>query len=182
MAPFQFIAAANPIAISIPTLVIELILFLGMIWVLNRLVFNPIRSAWQRRQAEIEEGNRAALTAREEAEAARAEVVRILQEARAESQAAINAAMVEAERLRAQYIEEATAEFRRLVNEARAQIQAELEQASAQLRERIIDLALEAASRVTGRSYATPEVRQLAASIVREEGWKLSDVTHLGVR
>jgi F-type H+-transporting ATPase subunit b len=163
--------AATPISISIPTLVIELLIFLGMVWLMEATVFGPIRRAWRERDEAIQAGLAASSSAQNEAEEARTEVQRILNDARRQAQSAIDDVTAEGDRLRAEYVEQATAEFQRLVNEARVQIQAEQAQAAAQLRDRIIDLALEAASQVTGRSYATAEVRQLAASVVSREGW-----------
>jgi F0F1-type ATP synthase membrane subunit b/b' len=64
----------------------------------------------------------------------------------------------------------AAAEFRRLVDDAQTRITAERERTAGQLRDRIVDLALLAASRVTGQTYAEPRVRELAAAVVSQEG------------
>jgi F0F1-type ATP synthase membrane subunit b/b' len=53
---------------------------------------------------------------------------------------------------------------------ARGQIQQEREQTAASLKDRIVDIALLAASRVTGQSFDHPQVRDLAASVVSQEG------------
>lgn len=168
--PLQPVVAATPISISIPTLIIELLIFLGMVWAMETLVFGPIRRAWRERNEHIQAGLAATSATRDEAEEARAEVRRILTEARRQAQAAIDEVTGEGEGLRTRRIEEATTEFHRLVNEARVQIQAEQVQAGAQMRNLVIDLALEAAGKVSGGQYTSPEVRELAAAVVRRDG------------
>ncbi len=165
------VVASTPISVSIPTLIIELLIFLGMVWLMERLVFTPIRKAWREREAAIQAGLEASSLTRDEAEESRAEVSRILREARQHAQVAIDSAIAEGDKVRAAKIGEATDEFQRLVTEARIEIQAEQAQAAAQLRQWVVDLALEAASRVSGQSYDSPEARDLAAAVVGQEGW-----------
>lgn len=165
------VVASTPISVSIPTLIIELLIFLAMVWLMERMVFTPIRQAWRERDAAVQAGLDASTMTRDEAEESRTEVSRILRDARQNAQTSIDAAIAEGDNVRAAKIEEATAEFQRLVDEARVQIQAEQAQAAAQLRQWVVDLALEAAARVSGQSYATPDVRELAAAVVGREGW-----------
>lgn len=166
IAPVPFVAS-TPISISIPTLLVELLIFLGMVWLMERLVFAPVRAAWRQRDEAIQAGIQASSVSSHEADEAREEVRRILHGARQEAQAAIDAATQEGQRIRAEYVQRATAEFQRLVADARIQIQAEQAQAAGQLRDRIIDLALVAAGQVAGRNYNTADVRELAAAVVR---------------
>lgn len=163
------VLAANPIAISVPTLLIEVVIFLGMVFLLDRLVFDPIRKAWRERDALVQAGLQASTDTRLEAEEAHAEVRRILGDARRQAQKTFDEVSAEADRLRTEQLEQALAEFHRLVEEARVSIQAEQALAGEQMRNMVIDLALEAASRVTGRSYDIPEARQLAADVIARE-------------
>jgi len=162
--------AATPVSISVPTLVIAALVMIGMVWLMEVLVFGPIRTAWREREARIHEGMAAVVSQRDEAVEAREEVRRLLGEARREAQHSMDEITAEGEQMRAKQIEEATAEFQRLVGEARVQIQAEQVKAGAQLRDLVVDLALEAAAKIAGRSYDTPETRDLAASVVAREG------------
>ncbi|GEM_PF-2296052 len=164
------VVAATPVSISVPTLIIEALVLLGMVWLMEATVFGPVRRAWRERNQQIEAGLRAVGETRDETAEARDEVRRILTEARREAQRILDEVSQEGASLRAQQIEEATAEFQRLVGEARVQIQSEQAQAAAQLRDLVIDLALEAASKVTGQTYATPQTRELAAAAVAREG------------
>ncbi|HZS94647.1 MAG TPA: F0F1 ATP synthase subunit B [Chloroflexota bacterium] len=159
-----------PVSISVPTLVIELAIFLLMVFVLERWVFAPIRKAWAERDRLIQEGLQATGTGREEIEQAREEVRQILTEARRQAQQEVDQATAQADALRDQMVAQATAEFRRLVDTARGEIAAERESTAAALRDRVVDLALLAASQVTGQSYREPAVRELAAAVVQREG------------
>jgi F-type H+-transporting ATPase subunit b len=159
-----------PVSISVPTLIIELAIFLATVWLMERLVFAPIRDAWAERDRRIQEGLSASTDSREEAERAQGEVDRILAGARREAQAKIDHATAEGGRTRDDLVARATEEFRRLVDEARQEIAAERERSAATLKTRIVEIALLAASRVTGQSFDQPEVRELAAAVVERQG------------
>jgi F-type H+-transporting ATPase subunit b len=161
---------AIPVIPSVPTLVVELIIFLAMVWVMERLVFEPIRAAWAERDRRIQEGLNASSESRGELEQARAEVQRILTEARRQAQSEVDAAVARASQVRDQLVEQASEEFRRLVDVAQVEISQERERAAASLRDRVVELALLAASRVTGQTYSEPRVREVAAAVVSREG------------
>jgi F-type H+-transporting ATPase subunit b len=160
----------GPVSISVPTLVIELVIFLLTVYMMERLVFSPIRAKWAERDRLIQEGLAASTEGRDEVEQARAEVMRILQEARREAQRQIDEVTAAGNRQRDELVTAASAEFRRQVEAAQQQIRAERERSASELRGRIVDIALEAARSVTGQSYAEPQVRELAAAVVSREG------------
>jgi len=162
--------ATGPVGISIPTLIIELVIFMVMMFLMEAWVFNPIRAAWAERDRSIQEGLAASGQSRDEAARAREEVRRILTEGRRNAQRQIDEATLAGKKTRDELVGQATAEFRRLVDEARQQIDAERDRSASQLRNRIVDVALLAASRVTGKSYDQPQVRELAATVVEREG------------
>jgi F-type H+-transporting ATPase subunit b len=164
------IEGSIPVSISLSTLVVELLIFLLMVYLMERLVFNPIRTAWAERDRRIQEGLAAATISREEAEAGRDEVRRILAEARLQAQHSIDAATARGDQIRDDLVAEATAEFRKLVDAAQGDISAQRERTAEELQGRIIDLSLLAASQVTGESYSQPRVRELAAAVVSREG------------
>ncbi len=162
--------ASVPVSISVSTLVVELVIFLLMVWLMERLVFRPIRGAWNERNRRIADGLAASNESRDEAAKARDEVQSILAGARRQAQSDIDAATTSGDRTREELLARATAEFRRLVDGAQEEISAERTRTVASLRGRIVDLALLAASQVTGQSYDEPNVRQLAATVVSQEG------------
>lgn len=159
-----------PVLPSIPTLVVEVLIFLAMVWAMETLVFGPIRAAWAERDRRIQEGLSASNESRGELEQARAEVQRILSEARQRAQSEIDAAVGRASRVRDDLVEQATEEFRRLVEAAQQDISQERERAAGSLRDRVVELSLLAASRVTGQAYSEPQVREVAAAVVSREG------------
>src|SRR5438270_4340298 len=120
----------GPVRISIPTLVVELVIFLVMVWAMESLVFNPIRKAWAERDRSIQEGLAASTRSREEAERAREEVLRILDAARQKAQSEIDQGTSEGMREREMLVAEAGQEFRRLLDVARLEIAAERERAA----------------------------------------------------
>jgi F-type H+-transporting ATPase subunit b len=159
-----------PVFPSIPTLTIELLIFLGTVWMMERFVFGPIRTAWVERDRLIQEGLAASTEGRDEAEQARIEVLRILSEARQTAQSGIDEATGAGAKERDELVAEASAEFRRLLEAARIDIGAERERNAEALQGRIVDIVLLAASRVTGENYDHPQVRELAAAVVEKSG------------
>src|SRR5947209_3733919 len=103
----------GPVSVSLPTIAVELVIFLLTVWIMETLVFQPIRGAWAERDRQIREGLAASSESKDEAERARAEVQRILNEARSTAQREIDAATSEGGRVRDQRVAEATEEFRR---------------------------------------------------------------------
>src|SRR5436309_5300780 len=85
----------GPVSISLPTLVVELVIFLTTVFGMERLVFTPIRRAWAERDRLIQEGLAASSEGRDEAQHAREEVRRLLAEARGRAQQEIDAATIE---------------------------------------------------------------------------------------
>lgn len=160
----------GPVSISLPTVVIELVIFLAMVWAMETLVFNPIRHAWAERERMIQEGLAAAGHSREEAQETQEQIQTIFAEARQAAQRTIDEGADAGNRIREELVTQAQEEFRRLLNDALLEITAERERSAETLRARIIDIALQAASRVTGQSYDQPQVRQLAAAVVEREG------------
>lgn len=166
----MLVSLSIPVSISLSTLIVELLIFLGTVWFMELLVFRPIRAAWAERDRRIQEGLNASDQSRDEMKQARAEVQRILTDARHQAQQQIDAAVAAGARARDELIERATEEFRRELDTARQEIRGEREQTAASLQGRIVDIALLAASRVTGQSFDQPQVRELAASVVSQEG------------
>jgi F-type H+-transporting ATPase subunit b len=160
----------GPVSISVPTLVVELVIFLATIFIMERLLFDPIRNAWAERDAMIQKGLNASSSSQEEVERAREEVKRILAEARRTAQSQVDRGTEEGNQVRDEKLAAATAEFRRLLDQARAEIQREREEVAEGLRRRVVDLALLAATQVTGQSFERRDVRELAASVVQTEG------------
>ncbi len=160
----------GPVSISLPTLVIELFIFLATVGIMERLVFQPIRQAWAERDRNIQEGLASSTEGRDEAERAAGEVREILARARREAQAKIDEATTAGGEVRDTLVAQASEEFRRLVEQARAELSVESARSRDTLQQRVVDIALLAASHVTGQSFDQPQVRELAATVVEREG------------
>lgn len=160
----------GPVSISLPTLVIELLIFLATVGIMERLVFQPIRHAWAERDRNIQEGLASSTEGRDEAERAADEVRQILARARREAQAKIDEATTTGGEVRDKLVAQASEEFRRLVEQARAELSVESARSRDTLQQRVVDIALLAASHVTGQSFDQPQVRELAATVVEREG------------
>jgi F-type H+-transporting ATPase subunit b len=160
----------GPVSISIPTIIVELVIFLVTVFMMERLVFDPIRTAWVERDRQIQEGLQASTGSHDEVVRAREEVQRILREARQSAQGHIDRATAEGNRVRDEQVAQASGEYRRMVDEARGRIASTRDRTAAGLQDRVVDLALLAASRVTGQTFDQPQVRELAAAVVQREG------------
>ncbi|HEY8687150.1 MAG TPA: F0F1 ATP synthase subunit B [Chloroflexota bacterium] len=160
----------GPVSISIPTLVVELVIFLATVWLMQTLVFEPIRIAHEEREKAIQEGLAASSNSQEEAQRGAEEVREVYAEARRQAQAEVDAAAARGNTVREELVAQASAEFRRLLDAARAEIGQDREQAAERLRGRIVEISILAATKVTGQTYDQPRVRELAAAVVAREG------------
>lgn len=143
------------------SLVIQMINFLVLLFILWKLLYKPL-------VAKMEERTQAIKKALEEAQAARAEAERQRQQHAAQ----IQAAMSEAQAIRATALKEAAEEQRRLVEAARAEAaklvasaKAEMEQdirrARGQLRQEVGDLAVQIAERLIKQSLRGDDHRRI---------------------
>lgn len=160
----------GPVSISIPTLVVELVIFLATVWLMQSLVFEPIRIARDEREKAIQDGLAASSDSQEEARRGAEQVREVYADARHRAQAEVDAAAGRGNAVREELVTQATAEFRRLLDAARADIARDRERSADTLRGRIVEISVLAASKVTGQSYDQPQVRELAAAVVEREG------------
>ncbi len=157
----------SPLTKIIPGLMIwTLIVFAITLAVLWRFAFGPI-------QRIVDERRRRIRQALEEADRARAEAARLMEEqgsqlAQARRQAeeilveARRVAEAEHKRLR----EELEAERRRRLEETRREIEAETQRALAEIRREVAGLALEAAEKVTGKVLTEADHRRLVEEAI----------------
>src|SRR5438270_9729947 len=160
----------GPVSISIPTLVVEFVIFMATVWLMQTLVFEPIRVARDEREKAIQEGLAASSNSQEEAERGAEQVREVYANARRRAQAEVDAAAARGNSIREELVAQATAEFRRLLDAARTEIAQDRERSAATLRDRIVEISILAATKVTGQTYDQPQVRELAAAVVAREG------------
>ena len=161
--------AANPlIEVSTGLMIWTVVCFAITFFVLKRFVFGPMQRAIDARRQRIRE-------ALEEADRARAEARRLLEEhrelrahARGEAEQILTEARRVAESMRERLREETEADRQRRLEETRRQIEAETTRALEQIRAEVAELALVAAERVTRRSLDREDQRRLIDEAIRD--------------
>ena len=161
--------AANPlIEVSTGLMIWTVVCFAITFFVLKRFIFGPMQRAIDARRQRIRE-------AIEEAERARTEARRLLEEHRslvAEGRGEAEQILAEARRLadaqRERVREETEADRQRRLEDTRRQIEAETQRALEQIRAEVADLALVAAGKVTGKVLTADDHRRLIDDAVRD--------------
>ncbi|MDP9249977.1 MAG: F0F1 ATP synthase subunit B [Chloroflexota bacterium] len=149
-------------------LAFQIINFLLVLYLLNRLLFKPALSFIDERSARIAKGLEQAEAAARDRELARAEREAALDEARSEAQAMIARATKIAEDSRAEIVAAARAEAEKVTARARDEITAEKEKALAELRTHVADLALDAAGKLVRAQMSGPTQRRLVKEFLAE--------------
>jgi F-type H+-transporting ATPase subunit b len=163
------VVAANPLIEVVPGLMIWTLVSFGItFFVLRRYIFGPVQNAIDARRERIRQ-------ALEEADNARAEARRLLEEHRSMMQAARGDAeqiLAEARRVaesqRERMRDELEADRQRRIQDTTKQIEAETRRALEQIRVEVADLTLEATSKVTGKVLTDDDHRRLIEDAIRE--------------
>jgi F-type H+-transporting ATPase subunit b len=161
--------ASNPLIQVTPGLMIwTIICFAIAFYVLKRYAFGPIQKGIDDRRDRI----RRSL---EDADAARAEARRLLEEhraligqARGQGEEILAEARRVADAQRERVKEETEADRQRRLEETRRQIEAETHRALEQIRAEVAELTLVAATKVTGKSLDDADHRRLIDEAIRE--------------
>ena len=130
------VLASSPLSLNF-TFVVEIVVFLVLLWLLARYVFPPLLRALEARQQLIAQSLQEAEKARQEAERSRASELEEMAEARAKAQEILDRAQQLGEQLREE-----------LRQRGEAEQQAMLERARAELRRQVADLVVMATTRV----------------------------------
>ena len=161
--------ASSPLIQPLPGLMIWTFVAFGItFYALKRFAFGPIQVAIDERRERI----RRAL---EEADSARAEARRLLEEhrqligqAREEAEGIRSTARQEADAQLRRVKDEAEADRRRRLDDTRRQIEAETRRALEQIRAEIAELSIVAAEKVTRRSLRDEDQRRLIDEAIGE--------------
>ena len=161
--------ASNALIEPIPGLMIwTLISFAITFFVLKRFAFGPIQQTIDERRKRIRESI-------EEADRARAEARRLLEEhrqlrgqARGEAEEILAEARRVAESMSQRVREETEADRQRRLEDTRRQIEAETTRALEQIRAEVAELALVAAGKVTGKALDRDDHRRLIEDAIRD--------------
>ena len=147
--------------INLVGLAFQVLNFLLLLYVLNRLLFKPLLARMDERSAKISKGLEDAETAARDRELAAAEREAAVAEARKEAAAMIARANKIAEDTRNEILTDARSEAEKVTARARDEITAEKERAMAELRAEVAELALDAAGKLIRANMDAPTQRRL---------------------
>lgn len=142
--------------------------FVVVLLVLRKYAWKPILESMEARERGIQQLIDEAERTRAEAQELLEEYRRQLADARQEGQRIIGESKGAAERVREGMLERARAEAEALVKRAGGEIDLERRKALAEIRERAVDLAIAAASKVVEESLDDERHRRIAESYLRE--------------
>lgn len=145
-----------------------IVTFVIVLLVLRRFAWKPILAGMEAREAGIRRLIDDAEAARGEADRLLEEYNRRLAEAREEGRKLVAEAKEAAERVRAETLDRARAEAEGIVARAGAEIDLERRKALAEIRERAVDLAIGAAERVLEESLNEGRHRRVAEDYLKE--------------
>lgn len=154
--------------INLVGLAFQVLNFLLLLYILNRLLFKPLLARMDERSAKISKGLEDAETAARDRELAAAEREAAVAEARKESAAMLARANKIAEDTRNEILTEARAEAEKVSARAREEIVAEKEKAMAEIRGQVAELALAAAGKLVRREMDGPTQRRLVEDFLAD--------------
>ena len=156
---------------------VSIVNFLVILYLLRRYLWGPILTVLANRAAKIREGLAMAEAAKVERERMKAEVERLLAEARREAQAIAERMTKAAEAAAADIRTQAKAEADRIRERGREDATQLHDQALAQLRSELAGMVVLAASRVLGRELDPEKHRALIEQSLDEAAPQLSEQT-----
>ncbi len=165
------LAAAN-ILIPNLTLVVEVLVFLGVLWVLARYVYQPLDRAIQSRQRRIAQSIHDAEQLKADVEAGRERAHTELQEARHQAQAILDQAQKLGEDLREELRTRGRQDQEAMLVRARAELEQERRRAVDELRRQVADLTVAAAGRVLAKELDPQTHARLVQDALAEVEWR----------
>jgi F-type H+-transporting ATPase subunit b len=151
-----------------PTFVVELAIFLIVLWALNKWVLPPINRAMEDRQRAIERSLNEAAEATKRAHELEEQRERILEQGRAEARALRDEAARVGEQLREQLRKQGEEEYERLVGRASSDIEASTRRAAEELRAQVAGLVVAVVERVLDEGVSSVIQAQLVDRAIGE--------------
>jgi F-type H+-transporting ATPase subunit b len=156
------------LGISGLALLAQIVNFVIILFILNRLLVGPITRIIVERRARIEQGLKDAEQARQDREAADNERAAALAQARREASDILARAQKLADESRQQDMAATREDLERMRERATSEIQAERDRALADLRSEVADLALAAAGKVVGETMTDQRHRRLVEEFLAD--------------
>jgi len=163
------VAASSPLTKIIPGLMIWTIVFFGLTFlILKRYAFGPIQTQIDARRKRIQDAIAEADNARAEARKLLEQHRALIGQAKSESAEILAETRKVADAQMARVREEAEADRQRRLDETRKQIDAETSRAIDQIRSEVAGLTVEATQRVVGKVLDTDDQRRLIDEAISE--------------
>ncbi len=144
------------------------ITFLLLVFVLSKVAWKPIVEALNERENNIQSSINRAEEAKREAEKILAEVKAERAKAQVEADKIVSDARIYAEKIRAEILEKANAEARKVAEDAKADIELAKQRAMIELRNTVVDLAIEAATKIIQHNLDAERHKELIAGVINE--------------
>ena len=152
------------------SLIVQVVNFLILLFILQRLLYKPFVAKMQERTAAIQKSLEEAQAARADAQKQREENEGRLRQAYAEAQAIRDAALKEAGEEQRRLVDAARREAQHLVDTARATTEADIRRARDELRREVGELATAVAEKLIRKSLREEEHRRIVADAVARLG------------
>ena len=148
----------------------SVITFLLLLFILSKVAWGPIISALETREKEIREALDSAANAKADAEKATADYESIKQEAQVEAQKLLSDAKIAKENMINQAVSEAKTKAENEMKTALDSIEAEKEKAVKEIKSFVVDLSIQAASKLISKNLDDSDNRKFVDETIDEIG------------
>jgi F-type H+-transporting ATPase subunit b len=149
-------------------LIFQVIGFLILVWLMSKYVYPPLIKTIDERQAKIEASNKAATTAEKKAAEAKADIEKLLKQARTDATDILATAKEEANATVEAAHAKAKVRADRIVAEANEQLQKDIVTARKALRNETLELVSLATEKVVGKTVTADVDEKMIAAAVEE--------------
>lgn len=150
----------------IRTIVIQGATFLAFFMIVKVFFADKIKAMLEARKAEIAKDLSAATEAKENAKKLEDEYAEKIKGANEEKAAIIHAATESGQQMKEQIVAEAREQAETIITNARKEIDRERTQAEKELRDSIVDMTIDAAEKISGKSFTKEDHAQLISESI----------------
>jgi len=145
----------NPLVQPDPGLYIwSIVIFLVLLFLLMKFAWKPLLAMLEKREENIRQALVDAEKARDELANVKDDTEKLLNEARAESQAIVAAGKKNAERMKDEIVEKAQSKSNALINEAKKQIELEKDRAITDVRAEVVNISMQVAEKLIKKNLS----------------------------
>lgn len=148
------------------TLIAQILNFLVLVFILAKFAYKPLLNMMEERKNKIASDLEAAESAKNDAEAVKAEYAAKLAEAKKEAQSIIDAARKSAQAAHDKIMADTKAEQDQVVASAKEAIELEKKKAMDDIRAKVINLSMIAAGKIVEQKLNSEEDKEMAGKIV----------------